>query len=194
MPQGIRRTTLQQARTEDPFEALLKVDANRVDRRFKSGESELAREFKQGMFDEEMILNRDKFAETQMQNAASRANAAARLGLARSAAGRASKAPSWYEKQRQLHLWGLEDINAQGAYKNKNEKGSSFSSGIPSQLTAPGGVDEDVLMNLYEQDAALYNAGFGKAERQGLISKSMEEVSSLNPFNYNTYAPKKDFF
>ncbi len=133
MGQGIRRTALMQARTEDPFEALMKTDAQRMARNQQSEESLLARDAKRGMFDEEMEMRGSqfdrKFAETQMQNAAARSNAAARLGLARQAAARAAKgssAPSWYEKQRQLHQWGLEDIDAQGKYKSKDKKGGIF--------------------------------------------------------------------
>jgi len=176
MPQGIRRTTLQQARTEDPFEALLKVDANRVDRRFRSGESELAREFKQGMFDEEMILNRDKFAETQMQNAASRANAAARLGLAKSAHARAGKlssgkmTPLQYEMfKRKNEMFRLEHGLKKNYLKDKSGSGGKGNFGPKDALAIPGELSDSERMNIANATVA--------AREQGYTSNEIENAA-----------------
>jgi len=129
MPQGIRRTNLMQARTEDPFEALMNVDAKRLQRNFTAEESLLARDAKRGMFDEQMLLNRDKFAETQSQNDISNANAAARLGLARSAAG--AKDPDlWLKKARYKHGSAME------LAKLKNKRGGLGGKGSGYQNTA----------------------------------------------------------
>ncbi len=129
MPQGIRRTNLMQARTEDPFEALLRTDAQRMARNQQSEESLLAREAKRGMFDEEMEMKGSqfdrKFAETQMQNAASRANAAARLGLARSAAG--TKDPDlWLKKARYKHGSDMELAKLKNKRDGLGGKGSGY--------------------------------------------------------------------
>ncbi len=202
MPQGIRRTNLMQARTEDPFEALLRTDAQRMAREQQSEQSLLAREAKEGMFDREMEMKGSqfdrKFAETQMQNAASRANAAARLGLARQAAARAGKGSeklSWMQKE--LFKEKMYERGKGIRYKDyskdtdSNGKGSGKSAITPYQRET---LHSDDVRILEERDANMRADNVSYNDRAASIASGVEDTAFLNFFNYNKNALKSETF
>ena len=190
MPQGIRRTNLMQARTQDPFEALLRTDAQRMARDQQSKESLLAREAKRGMFDEEMLLNRDKFAEAQSQNDIANANAAARLGLARAAAGKAGKGLTWMQKElfkEQMYNRGkgvrYKDYSKDNS-NTKNRKGL-LGTTIPSDVSS--NMKANDLTELRQMERNMYADNESKADIAAAVSDRIQKIHGLNLFNYNDY-------
>lgn len=189
MPQGIRRTNLMQARTEDPFEALMNVDAKRLQRNFTAEESLLARDAKRGMFDEQMLLNRDKFAETQSQNDISNANAAARLGLA----SKSSDKLNWMQKE--LFKEKMYNRGKGTRYKDYSKgdggKGSGKSAITPYQRET---LHSDDIRILEERDANMRADNVSYNDRAASIASGVEDTAFLNAFNWNKNALTSEIF
>ncbi len=184
-----------QARTEDPFEALLRTDAQRMARNQQSEQSLLAREAKRGMFDEEMEMKGSqfdrKFAETQMQNAASRANAAARLGLARSAAGKGNEKLNWMQKE--LFKEKMYNRGKGTRYKDYSKDTDSNGKGRNGLLgtTIPGDVSNNMKANdlseLRQMERNMYADGQNKADIAAAVADRTQMISGFNMFNMNDY-------
>ncbi len=195
MPQGIRRTNLMQAKTDDPFEALLRTDAQRMARNQQSEQSLLAREAKRGMFDEQMLLNRDKFIETQSQNDISNANAAARLGLARAAAGRAGTGMTWQQKE--LFKEKMYNRGKGTRYKDYSKDTSESKSGSGKSAITPYQRDTlhpDDIRILEERDANMRADNVNYNDRAAAISGDVEDTAFLNFANWNKNALRSQTF
>jgi len=138
-------------------------------------------------------IARDTLGERISQNEIANNFARQRIGLARAAANRASKAMTPAQKEiarRKNTLWDIKH----GKTKDQRSFTGSGKSAIPSYLSTSGAMDEDSLLRLQNADATLKASGIPFAERERTITGMAEGTSSFNPLNWRDYALKENLF